>query len=106
MSGTLAYAVGAGRPVVSTPYAYAEELLGGGAGILVPPADPAALAAALVRFLGDPAAARRAELSASAIGATMRWPAVGAMYRRVLLRAGDRSRSPQVPRNDLVSTVP
>ena len=104
VSGTLAYALGAGRPVVSTPYAYAEELLSGGAGILVPPADPAALAAGLIQFLGDPAAARRAELAASAIGKSMRWPVVGAMYRRTLFDGDDRSSSAPVRRDELVPT--
>ena len=47
--------MGAGRAIVSTPYAYASELLADGRGVLVPPASPVALAAALNALLGDPA---------------------------------------------------
>ena len=45
--------MGAGRAIVSTPYAYAQELLADGRGVLVPPASPAALGAALNEILGD-----------------------------------------------------
>ena len=46
-SGTLSYAVAVGKPVVSTPYLHARELLADDHGVLVEPADPAALAEAI-----------------------------------------------------------
>ena len=46
-SGVLIEAVAAGKPVVATPFPHATELLAGGAGLLVPHRDPAAIAAAL-----------------------------------------------------------
>ena len=53
-SGVLVDAVAAGRPVVATAFPHAVELLGSGAGIVVPRRDPAALAAALRRVLTEP----------------------------------------------------
>ena len=53
-SGTLAYALALGRPVVSTPYVHAREALADGIGTLVPFSDAAAISATLVELLDDP----------------------------------------------------
>ena len=53
-SGVLIEAVAAGRPVVSTAFPHAIELLADGTGLVVPQRDPAALEAALRRVLSEP----------------------------------------------------
>jgi len=88
VSGTLSYAMGAGRAIVSTPYAYAAELLAEGRGILVPLGSPARLATALNRVLGDDAL--RASLGRQAYDYSRRmvWSEVGAQYRQLFQRVG------------------
>ena len=80
-SGTLAYALGAGKAIVSTPYLHATEVLADGRGILVPFRDADALAASSVRILGDIEYKRKLEVAAYNYGRETAWPNVG---RRML----------------------
>ena len=86
-SGTLAYAVGCGKAVISTPYRYARELLDDGRGILVPWRDGEAIGREIVGLLDDPT--RRIELQqrASAFGRSMGWPIVARRYVECFERA-------------------
>jgi glycosyltransferase involved in cell wall biosynthesis len=80
VSGTMSYAMGAGRPVVSTPYTYASELLADGRGVLVAPASAPALAEGLNGVLRDPELRAAIGRRAHAYSRRMIWPAVGAEY--------------------------
>ncbi len=86
VSGTLSYAMGAGRAIISTPYAYAEELLGEGRGILVEPGSPARFAAALNEVLGDDTLRAALGRRAYEHSRGMVWSRVGAEYRRLFER--------------------
>lgn len=79
-SGTLAYALGNGRAVVSTPFWHAEELLAEDRGILVPFQDPQAIAGALLALLAQPGRRLALEARARHFGERMRWPAVAGEY--------------------------
>ena len=104
VSGTLAYAMGAGKAIVSTPYAYAAELLAEGRGILVPPGSSTALAAAFIALLRD--ANRRAEVGARAYSHSraMIWPEVGNAYRRLFARIAGRPAVPETSAAVLTAT--
>jgi glycosyltransferase involved in cell wall biosynthesis len=67
-SGTLSYAAALGKPIVSTPYWHAEELLAGGKGRLVPFADAQAIADNVIDLLSHPDA--RAALRCTVYEAT------------------------------------
>ena len=83
-SGTLAYAFGCGKPVISTPYWHAAELLADGRGVIVPFCDPAAIARETTALLGDDT--RRAALASQAweAGRSMIWPRVAERYAAAL----------------------
>jgi len=83
-SGTLAYALGAGKAIVSTPYAHALEVLAQGRGLLVPFRSDVHLADAISSILADPGAKRNLERKAYAYGRETAWPRVGERMLSIL----------------------
>jgi len=79
-SGTLAYAVGAGKAVISTPYRYATELLADGRGVLVPVRDADAIADEVINLLDDGVRLATLQQGAAAYGRAMSWPAVARLH--------------------------
>ena len=79
-SGVLVDAVAAGRPVVSTAFPHAVELLRSGAGLVVPQRDPQALADAIRSVLTDPALAEGMAAEARRLAPDLSWNAVAGQY--------------------------
>ncbi len=96
VSGTLSYAMGSGKAVVSTPYAYAKERLAGGRGRLVAPESSAALADAFIDLLGNRERRLAIGKRAYEYSRDMVWSSVGAEYNRIFARAA-LSVPPTVP---------
>ncbi len=82
-SGVLIEAVAAGKPVVATQFPHARELLSGGAGILVPHRDPAAIAAALRSVITCRGVMTRMTAAATATAPQVLWPAIADRYREL-----------------------
>jgi len=83
VSGTLAYAVGAGKAVVSTPYWYAREMLADGCGSLVPFRDSDALTREIGRLLDDEPLCQSMRKKAYLRTRDMVWRRVGEDYLRL-----------------------
>ncbi len=96
-SGTLSYAMGAGKAVVASPFPYAKERLAKGRGALVAPGSPELLAETVIRLLGDRKA--RDAMGARAYEATRDqvWSATGAAYGRIFARVARPSQRQSAP---------
>jgi glycosyltransferase involved in cell wall biosynthesis len=79
-SGALAYAVGAGRAIISTPFRYAADLLAEGRGIFVPWRDAAAIAREVSSLIADDDGRRALGKRAGVLGMGMHWPAIAQQY--------------------------
>jgi glycosyltransferase involved in cell wall biosynthesis len=83
VSGTLAYAVGCGKAIVSTPYLYAQEVLSNHRGFLCNFRDAKSIAQLVNGLLDDPALRRATERRAYRYGRQMTWPHVAAEYGKL-----------------------
>lgn len=90
-SGTLAYTLGAGKAVISTPYWYAQEMLSDGRGMLVPFRDHEALAQQVINLLDNEAERHAMRKRAYMFGRKMIWSEVAQRYMESFERArGER----------------
>jgi glycosyltransferase involved in cell wall biosynthesis len=80
VSGTMAYAAGYGRVIVSTPFPYAKEMLSDGRGLLAEFNNPDSLANCIKYVIQNPAKKAKMERNTIKIGRTMYWDKVAQCY--------------------------
>ncbi|MCF7809576.1 glycosyltransferase family 4 protein [bacterium] len=86
-SGTLAYALAAGKAIISTPYWYAEDLLGKDRGMLVPFEDPKAISESILELLSNPTKRNTMRRKAYQLGRQMIWSKVANRYNDLFEQA-------------------
>ena len=105
-SGTLAYSFGQGKPVVSTPYWHARELLADGRGVLVPFGDAAAVGSEIVELLTDDARREAMSRRAYAVSRTMTWERTAKRYMSVFENARQSHWPKLLARSSIVAPEP
>ncbi len=105
-SGTLAYSFGLGKPVVSTPYWHARELLADGRGVLVPFGDAAAIGSEIAELLTDNARRLAMCRRAYAVSRTMTWERTAERYTSVFENARQGHWLKVIARSDIGSPEP
>ncbi len=83
VSGTLAYAVGYGRVIISTPYIYAKEMLSQGRGLLAKFRDSESITDCITYVLNNPGEKKKMEQKTFELGQTMMWENVVKDYKRL-----------------------
>jgi glycosyltransferase involved in cell wall biosynthesis len=100
-SGTLAYAFGNGKAVISTPYWHAEELLADGRGVLIPFADPRALAQELISLFKDENNRHSMRKKAYLLGREMVWSEIARRY----MESFQKARLPRIEKSPRIFAV-
>jgi glycosyltransferase involved in cell wall biosynthesis len=101
-SGTLAYAVGLGKPVISTPYVHARELLANDHGRIVGFGDSAGFSDAIIGLLSDRDALESLRERTYLLGRTMIWP----RFAEASLAEFNKISVVQAPRTQAIKSRP
>ena len=104
-SGTLAYAMGTGKAVISTPYWYATEMLAEGRGQIVPFRNPDAMAEQIIDLLDNDIGRHAMRKKAYIFSRDAVWKEVSRKYLKVFSKVRqNRTRSPR-PRHSYIENI-
>lgn len=99
ISGTLSYAIGAGKACIASEYVYAKEMLAGSKGIIVPFRDSSAISDALIKLFQSPKELHRLEGSVGVFSKKMSWSSVSEkhmhVYKKIVLERNNISQRVQ-----------
>jgi glycosyltransferase involved in cell wall biosynthesis len=84
VSGTLAYGIGYGRVIISTPYRYAAEMLADGRGLLANFRDPTSLEISILDIMDHPDKKKQMEQKTLDLGRTMMWNQIAKQYAELI----------------------
>ncbi|MFH1404139.1 MAG: glycosyltransferase family 4 protein [Candidatus Altiarchaeota archaeon] len=98
VSGTLSFAMGCGRAIVSTPFLHAREMVTADKGLLAEFNDPDSFAESIIKILSNPELKRSMEHSAYAYTRRMTWPNVALSYMDLFRRYSRMPVSDVLPR--------
>ncbi len=104
-SGTLAYAMGTGKAVISTPYWYATEMLAEGRGRIVPFRNPAAMAEQIIELLDNDVARHAMRKKAYIFSRDAVWKEVSRKYLQVFSEVRRNRTSNPRPRHSYVENI-
>jgi len=88
-SGSLAYALAAGKVCISTPYNYARELLADGRGIIVPWSSSTAIEKAVITLLKNQKVMEDISKKAYEYGRSMIWQSVAKQYIKLFIKVAN-----------------
>lgn len=107
-SGTLVYAMGAGRPVVATPYIHAKEAVTEDVGRVVECRNPESFEKAIDEILANKELRERMSLNAYHLTRYMTWPNVAIQYEKIFsnfikLPEWKKNRAPEIKFSHLIN---
>lgn len=105
-SGTLSFALGCGKAIVSTPYWYAEELLAEERGILAGFNDPKSMADGLERYISSEVEYTQFRKRAYQFGRKMVWREIAHQYVKTFRMAAEAGVPSRMERKPIALTVP